>query len=248
MVEIIQKESVVAETIGRIGSIPGHIINGTVNTGHLSPDIEEVQQIVAELVRDAVPLDNLLIQLNHDNTWEQLKRLSEVDLIHSWVKYTVGVLLILIKSSTSELCRANYYNPFTHTVTAYNANPAIIRHELGHAEFFAQSKIPTVHMLLLLIPLVRQFSVIYLEFMANKLAIEHVPDAEFKETERVFERNMTHYVGVSGFQFLGGSSMFYFCTLVLGILVSMTNKDRSLFNLKKRGAEAPLLIDSNESE
>ena len=44
--------------------------------------------------------------------------------------------------------RADHYDPFAHSITSYNNDPAIKAHELGHAEDFRDRKHKTLYTLL----------------------------------------------------------------------------------------------------
>jgi hypothetical protein len=56
----------------------------------------------------------------------------------------LGTPVSLATDALSSVARMDNYSPFSHRITAYTDEPAVIAHELGHAEDYGRSKIPTI--------------------------------------------------------------------------------------------------------
>lgn len=99
-----------------------------------------------------------------------------------------------VLASLMSTSRADQYNPFTDTVTVSTPDPAILRHELGHAQDFTRSENPGARGLM---PVLEQIlarasqgaipglpvpgSTMYIEYRANRNAINKLLKEKIKK-------------------------------------------------------------------
>jgi len=81
----------------------------------------------------------LYIQPGSVHPLEELKRIWRRKDIKAPTK-ALGTLTHPISSVQRSLMRADSYNPYSHSVSSFHKDPAILAHELGHAEDFGGRK------------------------------------------------------------------------------------------------------------
>jgi len=105
-------------------------------------------------------------------------------------------LLNTLITPIAALQRADYYDPGAHEVVLYHSEPAILAHELGHAEDFYRKKYPTLYALLrFLYP-----GTLFQEYQASKNAPEYfelanLSEAEKKRLDRILTAALGTYIG-----------------------------------------------------
>jgi hypothetical protein len=226
----------IAESIGRIGAIPTHLILGTPEAIFNSPEVDKINTFVTEEISSILG-DNFTLRVGHDDPANEFRKLVDSTQVHPVVKYTIGSIATLCNSVSSPFFRKDYYNPYTHTAVVYHSSPSILAHELGHAEFYSKSDMKELILLLQLVPVVSQFIRVYLEYKASEYALKNIelndPDS-LEEYEPILERSLYSYIASMFFNLLGKSGYIYFSVILLGYLVSMTKKP-SLF--RKNGSK-----------
>jgi len=121
------------------------------------------------------------------------KRLKDISLLG---RIFLGIPATILGGIGAKLTRADYYNPFTKTLTVYSDVPAIARHELGHAEDFQRVGSPTLYSLsTLLAPPIR----LWKEARASYFAHVAAPKSQKWQTGRYLAPAFATYL--AGFMF-----------------------------------------------
>jgi hypothetical protein len=121
----------------------------------------------------------------------------------------IGTLFWPLSEIMRAIGRLDCYDPFAHTVVLYHRDPAILTHELGHAQDFAKRKWLTLYILArLLLPVL-----LYQEFKASSYGIINLRQrgliSQAKRANRVLCGGLGSYVG----------SVFRAVGIILGALI-----------------------------
>jgi len=123
-------------------------------------------------------------------------------LTRTWKNPRTSILTKLLGTATqpinqalATLSRGDHYNPFSHEVTSYTADPAVVAHELGHAQDFSKAENPGIYTLTRMLPL----SALSQEYTASKNAIKLLRKArmakEISRANRVLGGGLGSYAG-----------------------------------------------------
>jgi len=82
----------------------------------------------------------------------------------------IGTMLWPLSESIKGVSRADSYDPYAHSIALYHADPAILAHELGHAEDFARRTRRTLYAVARLLPPVA----LYQEWIASRNGIQNL--------------------------------------------------------------------------
>lgn len=211
-----KKNSFIANTLGRLGAIPAHFLVGTVNKIFKSPDIEEIQSLTSQLVAENSQTEDTHVRIDHEDIFDDFQRLKDSKVVSWPLKYTVGAVATVVSSLFSRFSRVDRYNPFTDTISLYNAHEAVARHELAHAEYFHKLDSADFWILAGMVPVLGGAVRLYEEFMANKIALDHTPDEDFRKINPVLERSFNTYFSAAA----GGIGSFFGLPLVGGVTLA----------------------------
>lgn len=181
---IIHKDSGLPEkTIGRLLSLPEHLILGT-------PDaiVKDASSQMVEYLKnkwnDVNWKGDVEVYLNHSPLFRQLKRLYSNDRrVNLFLRFLLGTPATLFNSFAGKLWRANLYNPYTESAQVFHANSAVAMHEIGHMENYDKSKRPGLRSLAYSLPIVHS----QMEWIASKNAMMRLNESERDAAKKVLE-------------------------------------------------------------
>lgn len=201
---VIQKPSdIIENTIGRIGALETNIALLTPTAIWKSIPKERIEEL-QNRYKDIQWNGKVEVYLSHSPLFKQLARLFQKGRrVNLFARIAVGIPYTTLAWLSSKLSRADYYNPFTETVTTYHPNRAVGMHEIGHAEDFDKSKYPFLRFLrFATLPLVRS----KIEWNASRNAMKYLQPEEKEEARRILEPAWGTYLA---FDTAAIASLFY---------------------------------------
>lgn len=195
-------------------------------------------QAVIDHLKDVPQLSNTQVNFGSSSIIDDLYR-NYTNPKTSVLSKIIGTAAVPLTDVATSLLRADHYNPFSDSVVVYNSDPAILRHELGHAEDYSNRDAPIAYAYARKIPGV----VPYQEYTASNLGTEHLLDTlnlDGSAESKVNALNKLEHVN----QVLGGGLGSYIGASTLG-LIGMTPKVRKLVSdlatkIKLKGVAAKL--------
>lgn len=189
-----RKGDILENTLGRVGSIDTNVLLATPHSIIKRIPGSSVEEL-AEKFKNINWQGNVEVYLNHSPLFRQLKRLFSGDRRPNiFGRLLLGLPATILTWLPSKLGRLDFYNPFTEAVTTYHSHPKnpVQMHEIGHAIDFDRAKRPTLKVLsnLLFWP-----SILYHEWKASKIAMQHLDENERKTARKVLEPAFGSYVG-----------------------------------------------------
>ena len=163
----------ISETIGRLSSIPTAIMIGSTAPLGRTANITdpEMAAVLSDLKYDEA-LAGTHVSFGDTYPAESLSRVWNNRKIGLLSKM-LGTAAIPINDLLAQVQRMDNYNPYSDTVTMFSSDPAILRHELGHAQDFASRSYPIpYYMLRQKVPLLD----LYQEGVASVKAVDHLAD------------------------------------------------------------------------
>lgn len=135
------KDDVISSTIGHLVGIQTRLLLGTPQEIFQEPPKELMDQLY-ERYKDVPWKGDLLVRVGYDSIIEDYKRLfgKGINGRPNVFLRILGAPSILKDALMAKLSKADHFNPLTNTVTVYHPKMAVGMHELGHAEFWDQSK------------------------------------------------------------------------------------------------------------
>lgn len=132
-------------TIGRLTSPVAALVMGSTAPFGASASLEDPELVeVIEKLKSNPSLKDIKVNLGGVTPIEALSRVWD-NKKTSLVSKLLGTLASPVQSLTTSLSRSDSYDPYSDTVTLFNADPAVLRHELGHAEDFTNSGMPIAY-------------------------------------------------------------------------------------------------------
>jgi len=172
------KKRPVSGTIGRIGGLTALLTSSTAPLRKtIGREDEEISTILEEGAEDE-SLKGSAVSLGSFRPVVQAKRILRNKQLSTPSKM-LGIATLPGTAAISTLLRADNYNPFSDMATMFNNEPAILRHELGHAQDFKSRKYPGLYALSRYLPPM----VLYQEWKAYKNAIAAATSAESKKED-----------------------------------------------------------------
>lgn len=187
----------VSATLGRLGAPLTALMLGT--TAPLRPgatrEFVENDPSVAAYERDRGAADaegDIELQIN-PNRARPIDNLGRVWRRRGVTVPTkaVGTFASLLADLQGTLGRATHYNPAAHSLTQYDADPAILAHELGHARDFSQRTYKGPYALARHVPGVS----LYQEGRASNMAADNAAPKDWTRLQRVLGGGLGTYVG-----------------------------------------------------
>lgn len=187
-----KRGDIIENTIGRLGALRGNIMLWTPEA-ILHNISKEQEEELKERYNNVNWRGDVKVYLNHNPLFDQLKRqfFEPGNRRVNFFLRVPGVLATFGGWISSKLHRADYYNPFTETVTTYNPNLAVAYHEIGHAEYFDKLDYPGLVTFLSIIPGLRSF----VEWSASHNAMKHLNHEERQKVRKVLEPALGTYIG-----------------------------------------------------
>ena len=185
----------VSATIGRLNAPWTALVLGTTAPFRRGPCLaDDVVQRVAAGFGDADTDDRLELQLGSSMPLRNVERIWKRRGI-GIVGKLLGTLLWPYVEVAKAFSRFDCYDPFAHSVALYHKDPAILAHELGHADDFASRRWRTPYILCRAIPPV----MLYQEWKASRLGIRIMQrrglDGDINRANRVMGGGFGSYVG-----------------------------------------------------
>jgi len=176
----------ISSTIGRLNDYMAREILGTsiwerTASGMKDPELREV----IEELKDKPELADVLVSFGGPRFFPFLKRIwknKNLDFVTK-LDAILGLPGLFLSSA---LGRSDFFDPYANAVVIYHKDPAVLRHELAHAEDFARSKYPNLY------TLARTFNpdvMQYQEVKASVLALKNVLDRIHKN-KKVTEKDI----------------------------------------------------------
>jgi len=138
-------ERPVSATVGRLTSpLQALILGSTAPLGRSARASDPELQAVISALKDDPGLEDTRVNLGGGHPLDNLSRVWSNDKTGILGKL-LGTLASPITDAETALMRSDHYNPFADSVTIYNSDPAILRHELGHARDFSETNYPTAY-------------------------------------------------------------------------------------------------------
>jgi len=186
----------VSSTIGRLSAPLNSIIMGSKSFFKRGPiNSDPAVQHLAETFSSANTDDRLEVQLGSSIPMRNLLRIWQRRGLGSLGKL-LGTLFWPGMEIVRALRRSDCYDPFAHSVILYHNDPAILAHELGHAEDFAKRTFRLLYILARCIVIV----MLYQEWVASRNGIRHMQRCKLYSwivrANRVMGGGFGTYVGV----------------------------------------------------
>lgn len=137
----------VSSTVGRLPAPLTALMLGTTAPFRESSTLDDaaIRKIIQQAKKNK-KLKDVHVALGSGHPWAQLKRIWENKHISIPTKVW-GTAMHPLSALNAALHRGDHYDPFSNTVVNYIKDPAILAHELGHAEDFANQTNPGVYIL-----------------------------------------------------------------------------------------------------
>jgi tetratricopeptide (TPR) repeat protein len=185
----------VSATIGRLNAASTALVLGTTAPFRRGPCLaDNAVQRVAAGFRDADTGDRLELQLGSSMPLRNLIRIWKRRGI-GIIGKILGTLMWPFRETIKAIGRVDCYDPFAHSVALYHNDPAILAHELGHAQDFASHRWRILYSLCRAIPLV----MLYQEWKASRLGMRNLQsrglDGDINRANRVMGGGFGSYVG-----------------------------------------------------
>lgn len=188
----------VSSTIGRLSAPATALTVGSMAPFHHTISGEEpfAKSLVEAAGQDPDIDKDMPLKINYGGV-HPISSLGRV-----WKNPHTGILTKLMGTAglpfgalASALTRGDHYSPYSHDITLYNSDPAIMAHELGHAKDFAATDYPGLYSMLRAVP----FGALYQEGIASTNAVELLRKAKLKSevarANRVLGGGFGSYVG-----------------------------------------------------
>lgn len=187
-----KRGDIVENTLGRLGSISTNLLLLTPGAIFKNIPIERVEEL-KERYRDVNWKGQVDVYLNHSPLFKQMGRLFQLGKRRTnfFVRTTFGLLGTVGGWIAGKLARADYYNPWTESITTYHPNRAVVMHEIGHAEDFDQSEHPTLRAIFGSLPIINS----KIEWNASRNAMEHLNPEERQQASKILEPAWGTYIG-----------------------------------------------------
>lgn len=173
-----EKYDLIARTVGQLSAVPSiHIPLLTLEDALRNPS-KELKAQLRERWKDVPWKGDVMVRVGHTSLWGDLKRTfalgKSIEGRPNFFLRALGLPTTLYGWASGKLFRTDFYNPLTKTAHVFHPNIAVGMHEMGHAQFFDESRHPGVRALLYSLPIVR----IWQEWTASKLAMRQFQDDE----------------------------------------------------------------------
>lgn len=199
----------ISATVGRLNAPFTSLILGTTAPFKSGPQSvhEDIRQVIEYFDKGNTP-DRLELQFGSSMPVRNIERLWKRNGLSIYGKL-LGTLCWPFSEIMRAIGRLDCYDPFAHTVVLYHRDPAILTHELGHAQDFAHRKWRTLYILgRVLLPVL-----LYQEWKATSFGIMNL-----RERDLIYEAQRANRVLCGGFgSYLG--SMFKVIGIILGALI-----------------------------
>ena len=199
----------ISATVGRLNAPFISLLLGTTAPFRPGPRSfhEDIRQVVESFIKGNTQ-DRLELQLGSSMPLRNIKRVWGRNGLSIFGKL-LGTLFWPFSEGMRAIGRLDCYDPFAHSIVLYHRDPAILTHELGHAEDYAHRKWRTLYILArVLLPVL-----LYQEWKASSFGIMNL-----RERGLVSEAQRANRVLCGGFgSYLG--SMFKVIGIILGALI-----------------------------
>lgn len=181
--EILDKKKIYARPVSAtLGRLPAALLAAYVGTtAPFKKGPSASSKKTADILKDEAykDMDDVAVSLGSGRPFTALKRTWTNKKTSPTTKLW-GTAWWPIIQAQAALTRSDHYDPYANMVVNYHEDPAILRHEMGHAEDFNARKYPGLYSLGRLVPGVD----LYQENKASKIALKRELDKAFKESPK----------------------------------------------------------------